>query len=159
MHPGPSAPGRQGEGGDVAQGPRTHTGTHTALLCLSRLPTVLSSTFAFYSKCPPQCRAAPFSGQPAAVEDLLPWRPSSPPAPPPGAQVAGRAPQPAAPPQAHPAGRSGTILSPSGSHWDTNRSFKHQNIWSVTLSHLAGRAVLIRPRQQADGRRSQFHRL
>lgn len=73
MHPGPSAPGRQGEGGDVAQGPRTHTGTHTALLCLSRLPTVLSSTFAFYSKCPPQCRAAPFSGQPADVEDPLPW--------------------------------------------------------------------------------------
>lgn len=45
------------------------------------------------------------------------------------------------------AGKSGTSQPPSGNRGDTNRSFKTQNIWSVTFSVWANRALLIKPRQ------------
>lgn len=45
------------------------------------------------------------------------------------------------------AGKSGTSQPPNGNGGDTNRSFKTQNIWSVTFSVWANRALLIKPRQ------------
>lgn len=48
------------------------------------------------------------------------------------------------------AGKSGTSQPPSGNRRDTNRSFKTQNIWSVTFSIWANRALLITPREKAS---------